>query len=695
MSARRCDIVGGAQAAPGKLGREEEGSRVEHERGRACRQPSSWYALGSAALLVRGEDKAMRQSRPGHDLLSEIPSPSTRLWVGLCITLAIFGAFAAYATHEIRWLEDFQVNVVQRNRRASLQLLRLQNDAYLLAVLIRDMTIPGSRYPTAYYRTEFNRLHKDMDEALTLEERYAVASQAANEQRTQLKNILVDIWVTADMAFDLAEDGHEVSARYLIKTQLERKREVVSKIVAGLLDLNDQAQREAGERINTVYSNVKREILLVIAALLLLALGTGLYTLQANRKTFERLHDLAERLQVQNEQLAALYDAIHAVSQEQEPNKVLQDACEQLSRALGMERVLFFRYDSEGRQFQGQAGSAADEAHPYPEAIERALAASSSIPVSTQPTFFGRERTDESVASGAVLPWPFIALPLRVGGELFGVFVLIREAEPAELSEEELRLASKVVEATLGPLKNAQLLAQLKTQSDQLRHLSWKLIEVQEETLRHVARDLHDEFGQILTAIGVILGRAGQKGLGRDSPFVQDVHKVKKIVEDTLQSVRDSSQIFRPAILDDFGLEQTLDWFITQFSRQTGISVHFERKLIDGFFPGEDAIHVYRIVQEALNNVARHSKAREAWVVLKEAEGELNLEIRDNGAGFNLGGEMNRTLGEGIGLMGMRERTEHLNGTFTITSTPHQGTVVRARIPLKKPAARPAAERVS
>ncbi|MBI1984248.1 MAG: hypothetical protein HYS61_08630, partial [Acidobacteria bacterium] len=305
-------------------------------------------------------------------MLREIPSPSTRLGVGLCITLAIFGVFVVYALHEIRWLEDFQVNVVQKNRQASLQLLRVQNDAYLLAVLIRDMTLPDSRYPIAYYRTEFNRLHEDMDEALKREEQYAVASQAASEQRTQLKNILVDIWMTADLAFDMAEDGHEVSARYLIKTQLERKREVVSKIVAGLLDLNDQAQREAGDRINAVYSNVKREILFVVAALLLLVLGTGLYTLQANRKTFEKLHHLAERLQIQNEQLAALYDAIHAVSQEQEPNKVLQDSCEQLSRALGIARVLFFRHDAGEGRFASEAACGLDENPELADAIQKA-----------------------------------------------------------------------------------------------------------------------------------------------------------------------------------------------------------------------------------------------------------------------------------------------------------------------------------
>jgi signal transduction histidine kinase len=225
--------------------------------------------------------------------------------------------------------------------------------------------------------------------------------------------------------------------------------------------------------------------------------------------------------------------------------------------------------------------------------------------------------------------------------------------------------------------------------------LSWKLIDVQEKTLRQVARDLHDEFGQILTAIGVTLGRAAQKALDKDPVFVQDVKAVKKIVEDTLQSVRSESQIFRPAILDDFGLAQTLEWFVGQFSQQTGIQVHYKGKFSDGFFPFEDAIHLYRIVQEALNNVARHSGAKEAWVTAEEQGGSLNLEIRDNGAGFVVGPDNNRVAGQGIGLMGMRERAEHLKGSFSFRSSPQRGTVVSVHIPLLRPSLNHTVQEVS
>ncbi len=470
----------------------------------------------------------MSKPQAEHDLVSQIPSPSKRLWAGLCVILSIFLVFALYAIYQIRWLEDFQVNVVQQNRKASLQLLRLQNDAYLLAISIRDMAARHSRYPIQDWQSELARLRNDMANAVELETRFSSSTPEGNDKRAQLGVALGEFWHTADKVFVLAQGHQEAKARRLIEGELEARRATITEIVARLLVINDRAQAEAAEQIASVYSNVKRDIFLLIGVLFLLALGTGLYTFQANRKTFEKLHHLAERLQVQ---------------------------------------------------------------------------------------------------------------------------------------------------------------------SEQLRKLSWKLIEVQEETLRHVARDLHDEFGQILTAIGVMLGRAGQRGLEKDSPFVQEVEKVERIVEDTLQNVRDSSQIFRPAILDDFGLEQTLQWMVEQFSRQTGIRVHLQQNLFDGLVDTEAGIHIYRIVQEALSNVARHSGARVAWVSLEEHAGGLHLEIRDNGRGFETRGEMDRIAGEGIGLMGMRERAEHLNGSLDIRSAPGEGTQVTVSIPPARAQSPAAAER--
>jgi signal transduction histidine kinase len=461
--------------------------------------------------------------------LRYIPSPSKRLWVGLCVILSIFIIFAVYTVRQIHWLEDFQVNVVQKNRKASLQLQRLQNDAYLLAISLRDMAFSQSKYPIRDWQAQFTRLRDDMDNAITVEGQFAVSTPATGEKRIQLRAALQDFWRLADQVFLSAQRGEEERARLLTQTELESKRAVISEIINRLLVLNDRAQAEASERINEVYGSVRNNNLLVLAVLFVLALATGLYTLQASRKTFEELRRLAEQLQVQ---------------------------------------------------------------------------------------------------------------------------------------------------------------------SEQLRKLSWKLIDLQEHTLRQVARDLHDEFGQILTAIGIMLRRTGQKALDQDPVLLKDVHTVKSIVEDTLQNIRDRSQMFRPAILDDFGLQPALKWFVEQFSRQTDVRVHLKADLTDSFFDPEGAIHLYRIVQEALTNVARHSHAHEAWITLDERDGVLHLKVRDDGVGFERAGPTDQAAGEGIGLMGMRERAEHLGGTFSVHSVPKQGTVVNVSIPLPKASLHSAEKRV-
>src|SRR5947208_6005794 len=190
-----------------------------------------------------------RESQP--DLLAEIPSPSMRLLVGLCVVLSIFIVFAVYTIHEIRWLEDFQVNVVQKNRKASLELLRLQNDAYLLAISLRDMTAARARYPIHEWRPEFMRMRRDMDDAVRLEGEFAVSTPASSDKRSQLRRALHDFWRSADSVFTLAQRD-EARARSLIQTELEGKRTVISELAARLLVLNDQDQAESTERISAV-----------------------------------------------------------------------------------------------------------------------------------------------------------------------------------------------------------------------------------------------------------------------------------------------------------------------------------------------------------------------------------------------------------------------------------------------------------
>lgn len=222
---------------------------------------------------------------------------------------------------------------------------------------------------------------------------------------------------------------------------------------------------------------------------------------------------------------------------------------------------------------------------------------------------------------------------------------------------------------------NRQLFAQLVLVSEQRSDLAQKLIATQESTLHYISRELHDEFGQVLTAIGSMLGRA-EKHTPEGSPLRADLHEVRDIAQNTLNSIRTLSQALHPVMLEEAGLESTLDWYLPTVERQTGIAISYEKSGTAFPVQGSKAIHIYRIVQEALNNVARHSEARQAWVRFRFLEGALTLEIEDHGIG--MAGQGAR---QGIGMVAMRERAGLLNGYIEFVQPVEGGTLVRLSVP--------------
>ena len=219
------------------------------------------------------------------------------------------------------------------------------------------------------------------------------------------------------------------------------------------------------------------------------------------------------------------------------------------------------------------------------------------------------------------------------------------------------------------------LFAQVAALSAQRSDLAQKLIATQESTLRHISRELHDEFGQVLTAVGSMLGRA-EKHTPENSPLRSELREVREITQNTLNSVRSLSQALHPVMLDEAGLESTLDWYLPTVERQTGVAISYEKS--GKAFPvrGTAAIHIYRIVQEALNNVARHASSKRAWVRLQFSSDALALEVEDRGVGF-----VARNVGQGIGMVAMRERAELLDGTIEFGQPASGGTLLRLRVP--------------
>jgi signal transduction histidine kinase len=232
--------------------------------------------------------------------------------------------------------------------------------------------------------------------------------------------------------------------------------------------------------------------------------------------------------------------------------------------------------------------------------------------------------------------------------------------------------------ATIGAfvaISNRRVFERLAQVSEQRSTLARRLITLQEEVFRSVSRELHDDFGQILTAVGTMLRRAEKKGLPPESPFREEVAEVRQVVQETLEKTRSFSQALHPTILDDYGLEQAIERHLQTFGKQHGIRVDFD-KHGDGRLEPEHAIHVYRVVQEALNNIAKHARATAAKLSLDLSGKEMQLDIEDNGVGIT------STARTGLGLIAMRERAELIGGALVVSTGENGGTRVRLQAPL-------------
>ncbi len=222
---------------------------------------------------------------------------------------------------------------------------------------------------------------------------------------------------------------------------------------------------------------------------------------------------------------------------------------------------------------------------------------------------------------------------------------------------------------------NRRLFREEAALSDRRSELARQLISMQESTFRSISRDLHDDFGQILTAVGTMLQRTGRR-LTQDPESVRaDLREVQEVVQATLEKVRALSRALHPVILDEIGLESALDQYLPAFEKQTGIAIQFEKSGEGGDLDRGMTIHLYRVVQEALNNVAKHSKSKRAAVRLSYLPEAVVLEVEDEGVGF---GAAN---GQGMGLITMRERAELVKGSLEIEGGGGRGAIIRLRVP--------------
>ncbi len=256
------------------------------------------------------------------------------------------------------------------------------------------------------------------------------------------------------------------------------------------------------------------------------------------------------------------------------------------------------------------------------------------------------------------------------------VFSLNNQLRRADIERENDRLTRELEEL------NRSLETQVSARTAELQALSLRLLQIQEDERRAIARELHDQVGQMLTGLKFQLeAAAAQAGPAAQEKLAEAITTATEL----MTHVRELTQLYRPRVLDDLGLQPALEWHAKQFQRQTGIMLSLDLALPAARLPAELETVIFRITQEALTNIARHSGSKAAALSITHDDADLHVEISDRGCGFEPAPVLARR--DAIGLAGVRERVHLAGGRLEIVSQPGQGTRLNATFPLPSLAA--------
>jgi signal transduction histidine kinase len=272
-----------------------------------------------------------------------------------------------------------------------------------------------------------------------------------------------------------------------------------------------------------------------------------------------------------------------------------------------------------------------------------------------------------------------MGVPLLADTQLLGV-LLAATIPVRRFDEDDLRLLQLAGNRATSVLEHARLFEQVRAGRERSQLLAQQLMEAQEAERRRLARELHDEIGQALTAVKInlqsIAQAPGELAAGR-------LQESLAIVDQALQQVRSLSLDLRPSLLDDLGLVAALRWYLDRQGQRAGLAVEFVADPPGLRAAAELETACFRVAQEALTNIVRHAQAQRVWVELRQNEAELQMRIRDDGKGFDVAAARQRAVhGASLGLLGMQERVVLLRGLLNIQSEAGLGTTIQVRLPL-------------
>jgi PAS domain S-box-containing protein len=289
------------------------------------------------------------------------------------------------------------------------------------------------------------------------------------------------------------------------------------------------------------------------------------------------------------------------------------------------------------------------------------------IPDIAQDTNFPRNRSPVELSTKTAF-----AFPVLVKGEVTAVLESFSEEEREP--DDNLLEALKSVGAQLGRV------IERKRSEESLRHLSARLLRSQDEERRHIGRELHDSIGQYLTALQMNLDALSEMIPGTNSDVRLKVSESLDLVRQSLAETRTLSYLLHPPLLEDTGLIPTVRWFVEGFAKRSGIDVTMEIASDIGRLKPDTELMLFRVIQECLTNIHRHSGSKTASIRIEASGSNLTLEIKDRGKGMSPD-KLSGGQGSGVGIAGMSERLGDLGGKLAISSE-SSGTIVRASVPL-------------
>lgn len=244
----------------------------------------------------------------------------------------------------------------------------------------------------------------------------------------------------------------------------------------------------------------------------------------------------------------------------------------------------------------------------------------------------------------------------------------------------------KSVEASLitSEMTSSQLLAKSRHMQEDLRHLSRRLLTVQEEERKRISRELHDVVAQALTSINLRLITLKTESNLNARNLRRRIAMTQRVIERSVEIVHRFARDLRPTLLDDLGLIPALKSYLTAYMQRTGIRVNFSVSPTIDTIDSTRRTVLYRVAQEALTNIARHAKASQANVSIRLHADTVSMQIHDNGCGFQVEGNAFARSSKCLGLLGMKERVEMVGGTFAVASAPGKETTVQVELPGRK-----------